>query len=95
MVFQARSSQIPVTDKCEEEHMRTVAERNLNNSTSSLKRDILPILAARVANAIEEAIIYGLEPLEEVRLRSGRPLVLQNYYKEWFIGRNSMLSAKP
>lgn len=75
--------------------MRGGIERSVNNSTSSLKRDIMPMLTARVAHAIEGAVIYGLEPLEEVRLRAGRPLVLQNYYKEWFIGPDSLLSAKP
>lgn len=67
----------------------------INTSASSLRRDILPMLAKRVASAIEGAIIYGLEPLEEVRLRADKPLVLQNYYKEWFIGPGNLLSAKP
>lgn len=75
--------------------MRGGTERSVSNSTSSLKRDILPMLATRVAHAIEGAVIYGLEPLEEVRLRAGRPLVLQNYYKEWFIGQDGLLCAKP
>ncbi len=66
-----------------------------NTSASSLRRDILPMLAKRVAAAIEDAIIYGLEPLEEIRLRADKPLVLQNYYKEWFIGADNLLSAKP
>ncbi|NLV35883.1 MAG: stage III sporulation protein AA, partial [Clostridiaceae bacterium] len=66
-----------------------------NTSTSCLRRDILPMLARRVASAIEGAIIYGLEPLEEIRLRAYKPLVLQNYYREWFIGAGNLLSAKP
>ena len=53
------------------------------------------MLARRVASAIEGAIIYGLEPLEEIRLRAYKPLVLQNYYREWFIGAGNLLSAKP
>jgi stage III sporulation protein AA len=75
--------------------MRGCVERNLNNSTSSLRNDILPLLAARVAHAIEGAISHGMEPLEEVRLRAGRPLVLHNYRNEWFIGPNGVLSLKP
>lgn len=75
--------------------MKTGAVRNVgSNCTSSLKKDILPVLSKRVSTAIEGAVIYGLEPLEEIRLRADRPLVLQNYYKEWFIGTDGLLSSK-
>ncbi|MGE5614176.1 MAG: stage III sporulation protein AA [Bacillota bacterium] len=76
--------------------MRTGYERNqTGSSTSSLKRDILPMLSKRTAAAIENALIYGLEPLEEIRLRAEKPLVLQNFYKEWFIGRDGLLTSNP
>jgi stage III sporulation protein AA len=76
--------------------MRTGNERNQTGScTSSLKRDILPMLSKRTASAIENALIYGLEPFEEIRLRAEKPLVLQNYYKEWFIGRDGLLTSNP
>lgn len=73
----------------------TGSKSTSSSSTSRLNRDILPVLSKRVAQAIEGAVIYGLEPLEEVRLRADKPLVLQNYYKEWFIGSDGLLSAKP
>ncbi len=76
--------------------MKNSAENNQNNSSaSSLKKYILPVISKRVASAIEGALIYGLEPLEEIRLRADKPLILQNYYKEWFIGADGLLSSKP
>ena len=76
--------------------MKNSAENNQDNSSaSSLKKYILPVLSKRVASAIEGALIYGLEPLEEIRLRADKPLILQNYYKEWFIGADGLLTTKP
>jgi len=75
--------------------MRNSAENSPNSSASSLKKHILPVLSKRVGSAIEGALIYGLEPLEEIRLRAEKPLILQNYYKEWFIGADGLLSSKP
>jgi stage III sporulation protein AA len=64
-------------------------------STSSLRKDILPLISGRVAAAVSGALIYGLEPLEEIRLRAGKPLVLQNWSREWFIGSDGLPAAKP
>ncbi len=76
--------------------MRTGAERSLSvKGTSSLRKDILPLLSKRVASAVGGAMIYGLEPLEEIRLRADKPLVLQNYVREWFIGSDGLPSSKP
>lgn len=76
--------------------MKACDERNLSlKGTSSLKKDILPMLSKKVAQAIEGAMIYGLEPLEEIRLRADKPLVLLNYYREWFIGKDGLPSSKP
>lgn len=77
-------------------YMRTGSERSLSaRGTSSLRKDILPLLSKRVAEAVEGAMIYGLEPLEEIRLRADKPLVLQNYDREWFIGADGLLCSKP
>lgn len=76
--------------------MRTSAHMNVEpGSTSSLKKEILPMLSKRIAEAIEKAGLSSLEPLEEVRLRAGKPLILQNYFKEWFIKNDGTLSDKP
>ena len=64
-------------------------------TTSNLRKDILPLISGRVAEAISGALIYGLEPLEEIRLRAGKPLVLQNWSREWFIGSDGLPSPKP
>ena len=76
--------------------MRAGAEGNKSNIiTGSLPKEILPMLSQRVAAVIEKAVLSGLEPLEEIRLRADKPLVLQNYYREWFIGADGVLSEKP
>lgn len=76
--------------------MRTGLDHNtINNSTSRLVEDILPMLSQRVAAIIIKAGYSSLEPLEEVRLRADKPLILQNYYREWFISTEGTVSAKP
>ncbi|NLK87005.1 MAG: stage III sporulation protein AA [Clostridiaceae bacterium] len=76
--------------------MKTCNGHNISlKSTSSLNKDILPVLSKRVAAAIEGAMIYGLEPLEEIRLRADKPLVMLNSCREWFIGRDGLPSSKP
>ncbi len=76
--------------------MRNGTEARISSDgTSSLQRDILPMLPQRVAAVIERAGISALVPLEEIRLRAGKPLVLQNYRKEWFIRADGVLSSKP
>lgn len=72
-----------------------IASYNKHNSISSMEKEILPMLSKRVAEVIERAGLSSLEPLEEVRLRADKPLVLQNYYREWFISIDGTLSAKP
>lgn len=76
--------------------MKTGAERYISNScASSLVKEILPMLSQRVAAVIERAGLSSLEPLEEIRLRADKPIVLQNYYREWFIGSDGALTARP
>jgi stage III sporulation protein AA len=75
--------------------MKTGSEPYMSlNSKNSLSKDIVPILSNRVAAAIERAGLGSLEKLEEIRLRADKPLVLQNYYREWFIGADGVLTAK-
>jgi len=76
--------------------MRTGAEMNIScKSTYNMTKEILPMLSKRIVEAIERVGLSSLEPLEEIRLRAGRPLVLQNYYKEWFIKKDGTLSDNP
>ena len=76
--------------------MKAAEERNVSlKSTSSLKKDILPMLSKRVGQAIEGAMVFGVEPLEEIRLRADKPLALLNCYREWFIGKDGLPSSKP
>lgn len=76
--------------------MRAGAEGNKSNIIAgSLAKEILPMLSQRVAAVIERAGLSGLELLEEIRLRADKPLVLQNYYREWFIDVGGVLSEKP
>ncbi len=60
-----------------------------------LKKDILPMLPKRVAQVIEAAMVYIQEPLEEIRLRADKPLILTNCRREWFIGRDGRPVSKP
>ena len=95
---QARTSNVPEPeyDRCGEPAMKENSDGKLSVKTmSSLRKDILPMISGRVAAAISGALIYGLEPLEEIRLRAEKPLVLQNWSREWFIGSDGLPSAKP
>lgn len=64
-------------------------------STSRLANDILPMLSQRVASIIVKAGLSNFEHLEEIRLRADKPLILQNYNKEWFIGKDGTFSENP
>ena len=58
-------------------------------------KDVLPILSKRVAEVIENVPACGRIPPEELRLRAGRPIVLQNYTAEWFVDKKGNLSEDP
>lgn len=76
--------------------MKTDMQMNKNTrSTGCLKGEILPMLSKRIAEAIEKAGLSSIEPLEEIRLRAGKPLILQNYFREWFVKNDGTLSEKP
>jgi stage III sporulation protein AA len=76
--------------------MKNCYESNTSQKyTDILKKDILPMLSKRVAQVIEKAMAYGLGTVEEIRLRAGKPLILLNYNREWFIGRDGLPSSKP
>lgn len=78
--------------------MRRAEEQNITDwNSNSLIKEILPMLSQRVAAVIEKALLGGRLPfskvrLEEIRLRADKPLVLQNYIREWFVDRNGFLS---
>lgn len=49
------------------------------------KRDILPLLPQRIAAILAKLDPAKLDSLEEIRLRAGKPLILQNYKNEFFV----------
>ena len=76
--------------------MKIYAEGNTAcKGTSCLKKDILPMLSKRVAEALEGAMSHDLQQIEEIRLRADKPLMLLNYYREWFIGWDGLPTPKP
>ena len=76
--------------------MKTGVEASAARSnTNSLTCDILPVLSGRVAAVIKKAGVSSFEPLEEIRLRADKPLMLQNYNREWFIYDDGSIAAKP
>ncbi len=58
---------------------------------STFLKDILPMLPKEVSDIIEQAVSKNEEGLEEIRLRADKPLMLQNYKREWFVGRDGSL----
>lgn len=75
--------------------MRAGAQCSISPDSTSCKiKEILPMLSQRVAAAVEKADISGIEPLEEMRMRTAKPLMLQNYRSERFIGANGALTTK-
>jgi stage III sporulation protein AA len=62
---------------------------------STLIKDILPMLSKRVSDIVEQAVLMNAERLEELRLRADKPLMLQNYNREWFVGRDGSLQGSP
>lgn len=60
-----------------------------------LSRDILPLLPQRIATVLGKIDPAKLESLEEIRLRAGKPLVLQNYRCEWFVEEDGTIKHTP
>jgi stage III sporulation protein AA len=60
-----------------------------------LRSDILPVLPKRLADAINRADPVVLECLEEIRLRADKPLMLQNYKGDLYIGEDGTAAASP
>ncbi|NJD03561.1 MAG: stage III sporulation protein AA [Ruminiclostridium sp.] len=65
------------------------------NGLKRLKRDILPVLARELADILDKVEMHDLEQLEEIRLRADKPLILQNYRKEWFVRTDGCLEINP
>ena len=65
------------------------------NQKSILLKDILPMLSKRVSDIVEQAVLMNEVRLEEIRLRADKPLMLQNYKREWFAGRDGSLQSSP
>lgn len=65
------------------------------NQHNTFLKDILPMLTKRVSDIVTQAVLLNDERLEEVRLRADKPLMLQNSYKEWFVGMDGSLHNSP
>lgn len=67
----------------------------LKNWTDRFGRDIMPLLPQRVMSIIGKINFDKLESLEEIRMRAGKPLMLQNYRNEWFVEIDGTLKNSP
>lgn len=65
------------------------------NSLKRLKQDILPVLSQEISEILSRVDTGRLELLEEIRLRAGLPLMLQNFTNEWFVGMDGTLLDSP
>lgn len=54
-------------------------------------KGILPFVSQGIRNALERVDIKILESAEEIRLRADKPLIIQQYLKEWFVSKNGGL----
>jgi len=52
---------------------------------------ILPFVSQGIRNTLEKVDKRVLESAEEIRLRAGKPLVIQQYLKEWFVSKRGNL----
>lgn len=59
---------------------------------SAIERDILPFLSLRIRNALQKADISKEAGIEEIRLRTDRPLMLTGNGSEYFVGAEGALS---
>lgn len=76
--------------------MMTNAGTIVRESRSNrLRSDILPVLPKRLADALIKINPAALEVLEEIRLRADKPLMLQNYRGDLYIGEDGTTSTSP
>jgi stage III sporulation protein AA len=57
----------------------------------NLERDILQFISLEIRKVLQNTGIQRLKHMEEIRLRAGRPLMIQNYEGNWFVGTDSSL----
>lgn len=67
--------------------MLSLAKENgkINGKVSEYNRDIIRYFSKEIRDVLEKANLQKLECLEEIRLRAGKPLIIQDYANEWFV----------
>lgn len=68
-------------------------EMQSESRVGRLRNEILPVLPKRLSDAIGKADAAILESLEEIRLRAGKPLMLQNYRGDLCLGEDGKTAA--
>lgn len=65
-----------------------------NRNTKNFKLEILKYFSDNIKKlflCIDNSIINSIE---EIRVRAGKPMIIQNYCKEWFVNTDGSLSEK-
>lgn len=57
----------------------------------NIERDILQYISPEIRKVLQSVGIQRLSYMEEIRLRAGRPLMVQNYGNSWFVGTDGNL----
>ncbi|HHW31755.1 MAG TPA: stage III sporulation protein AA [Clostridiaceae bacterium] len=58
----------------------------------NIERDILQFISPEIRKVLQNVGIQRLRLMEEIRLRAGRPLMVQNYGGSWFVSADGTLS---
>jgi stage III sporulation protein AA len=72
-----------------EENDRKIAEME------RIQREVLAYLSRNLREILMRMDMRGMEGLEEIRLRAGKPLSVQNSKGDWFVDASGRLAANP
>lgn len=75
--------------------MLTYDKKHSNKrSIEVLKEQVLKFISPAIANVLKEISQNAISEIEEIRLRSNRPLMIQNCHGDWFVEESGKLSKK-
>lgn len=62
--------------------------------TKNLGKEVIQFLSQEIRSVLRKININILRSIEEIRLRANKPLMIQNYYGDWFVEQNGGLTQE-
>lgn len=73
-----------------EDKKKDLEDSNIKN----LQREIIGFISQGIRAVLAKVDLNSLRFIEEIRLRANKPLIVQNFYNDWFIDTSGNLTKK-